>query len=117
MLAIASSVSAGFNAGPALTPTQHKAPTVRMETVSDLEALAKECNPIVGFWDPIGLANMGTSERAAFSESASIGWLRHAEIKHGRVAMAAFVGYIAQANGAVFPWNLQNDQPIFHHCL
>lgn len=64
-----------------------------------LEALADKLNPIVGYWDPLNIGD----------ESAeTIAWFRHAEIKHGRVAMAAFVGYIVQANGICFPWDLQN---------
>ena len=27
------------------------------ETKADLEALAKQCNPAVGFWDPLGCLN------------------------------------------------------------
>ena len=48
------------------------------ETKADLEALAKDLNPIVGFWDPLNLAD---AEFWGESNEATIGWLRHAEIK------------------------------------
>jgi hypothetical protein len=75
--------------------------------VADLESLAKELNPTVGFYDPLGLASSGMGEPGTLaSEEAIIGFLRAAEIKHGRVAMAAFVGFIVQSNGIHFPWDL-----------
>jgi hypothetical protein len=70
----------------------------------DMIALAKRLNPVVGFWDPLGIVSEDTSPE-------TIGWFRHAEIKHGRVAMAGFVGYCVHANGITFPWNIQTALP------
>mmetsp|Transcript_32935 Transcript_32935/g.54412 ORF Transcript_32935/g.54412 Transcript_32935/m.54412 type:complete len:248 (-) Transcript_32935:289-1032(-) len=72
-----------------------------METQEDLKVLAGKLNPVVGFYDPLRLAE---AEFWDNTNEETIGWLRHAEIKHGRVAMAAFVGYCVQANGLKFPW-------------
>jgi len=109
-LSLSCSVTAFAPVAPARAPTTAAA-NVRMETASDLEELAVKLNPKVGFWDPIGLskANLWYND----SEEATVGWLRHSEIKHGRIAMFAFVGYIAQANGAYWPWLLSLDGTKF----
>jgi hypothetical protein len=52
-------------------------------------------------WDPLGLAD---ADFWSEGNDATWGFLRHAEIKHGRVAMFAFCGYCAQANGIHFPY-------------
>jgi len=49
-------------------------------------------------WDPLGLAEMGSDE--------TIAWFRHSEIKHGRVAMAAFVGWWCVSAGITLPGQL-----------
>jgi len=67
---------------------------------ADMVALANKLNPVVGFYDPLNIVTEDTSPE-------TIGWFRHAEIKHGRVAMAGFIGYCVHANGLYFPWDIQ----------
>jgi hypothetical protein len=49
-------------------------------------------------WDPLGLAELGSD--------ATLSWFRHSEVKHGRIAMAAFVGWWAVGAGLRFPGEL-----------
>jgi len=88
---------------PTALPVRHAHTTpanVRMETIADLEVLADKLNPRVGFYDPLGLSS---ANFWGAGEEATVGFLRQAEIKHGRVAMAAFLGYCVQANGFHLP--------------
>ena len=74
LLSLAASASAFAPA-----TTNSRASVAVQETRADLEILAKELNPNIGFYDPLNLADAafwgGTNEE-------SIGFLRHAEIKY-----------------------------------
>ena len=71
------------------------------ESLSDLKALQQSLpGPPNDYFDPLNLATM-TFDWGPQGEEATIGWLRHSEIKHGRIAMAAFLGFIAQCTPLV----------------
>lgn len=70
-----------------------------------LKDIATASNPTINFYDPLSLADGNFWDQG---NEATIGFLRHAEIKHSRVAMAAFVGYIVQSNWH-WPWAMSLD--------
>jgi hypothetical protein len=75
-------------------------PEVPSYTCISKEAILASPNTIeIGsIWDPLGLAEIGSEETLA--------WYRHSEVKHGRVAMAAFVGWWAVGAGLRLPGDL-----------
>ena len=66
-----------FN-GASVTQRVATKAAMSMETSEDLAVLAKKCNPIVGYFDPLGL-----SEQSFWNTTpeATIGFLRESEIK------------------------------------
>lgn len=97
----------------AFAPSHRSAPpttTALSETKADLQTLAKKLNPVVPFFDPLGLADQSFWNT---SPEETINFLRESEVKHGRIAMFAFVGYIVHANGITFPWALSLDGTPF----
>lgn len=99
-LAIAS-ILAGSAAAFTTAPSKVASTTSLHETVDDLSDLAKKLNPIVPRFDPLGLS---TGNFWGTTQEETIGFIRESEVKHGRIAMFAFVGYIVHANGIRWPW-------------
>merc|ERR1712164_38443 len=97
------SISSIFFVNPETATTQSARPLTPCDaSKQEMEALA-EANPdflgkSIGFWDPLGCLDLDFWN---IGNEATIGYLRHAEIKHGRVAMAGFLGYLAQSTPLV----------------
>jgi hypothetical protein len=97
----------------ALNPGSHAKSAranVRMDALSDLKAQAQALNPAVGYFDPLKLSEGEFWEQ---SNEATIAFLRHSEIKHGRIAMAGFVGFCIHENGIRWPWPLSTSLPDY----
>jgi len=96
-----SALSLLTSASAFVVPKQASTSNVVMhESKADLVSIAEKANPIVKFYDPMNLAE---ADFWGQGNEATIGFLRQSEIKHGRIAMAAFVGYVVQSNFH-FPW-------------
>jgi len=80
----------------AVLPMQHAAvrpAAVSMGYIDTMDGVGEETGGEI--WDPLGIADTVSDE--------ALMWFRHAELKHGRAAMLATIGYIVGAAGITFP--------------
>merc|ERR1719181_1877019 len=79
---------------PMMAPrTVARATAPNMAFIDNLEGTGEETGGQI--WDPLDIAGSVSDE--------ALMWFRHAELKHGRVAMLATVGYLTGAAGITFP--------------
>merc|ERR1719246_108517 len=71
----------------AFAPVQQKATSTSLASFEDELGV----QPPLGFYDPLGMLDGASQER--FDQ------LRYTEIKHGRVSMLAFLGFVTQYAG------------------
>jgi len=90
--------------------THSRATKAHMSALDELIELAESTPGPVQYWDPLKLSEQ---DFWGVGNDATIGFLRHAEIKHGRVAMAGFVGYCIHENGIRWPFPLTTTLPDY----
>jgi len=108
LAALVAGTTAAFT--PSNVNNVHTSSVALSESMQDLENVAKKLNPVIGYYDPLKLAEANLWDT---TQEETIGFIREAEIKHGRIAMFAFVGYIVHANGITWPWPMQLDGTPF----
>merc|ERR1712187_358079 len=90
--------------------THSRVKKAHMSALDELIELAESTPGPVQYWDPLKLSEQ---DFWGVGNDATIGFLRHAEIKHGRVAMAGFVGYCIHENGIRWPFPLTTTLPDY----
>jgi hypothetical protein len=101
LLALAVSSASAF------APTTQQSSKTSSAVSATREEILKSPNTVeVGgkIFDPLGLSQLGGDE--------TISWFRHSEIKHGRIAMAAFVGWCVTGAGLRLPGELAPGLPF-----
>merc|ERR1719171_2079704 len=82
-------------------PAMPRVQAPAMSAADGMEGAAQETGNVV--WAPLGLADLGSP--------ATLAWFRHAELKHGRVAMAAFTGWLVATGNQLA---IKNGHEGFH---
>jgi hypothetical protein len=103
-----SSVARFAEAGEDLPPTNMAGtPTAPVTgSMADLEDFATKQGIPNFIFDPLELAQQDFFDEG---NDATVAFIRQAELKHGRVAMAGFVGFLIHSQGITWPFPMTMD--------
>jgi len=97
-LMLSSSMASAFASAPMAAPRAAMRAEAKMAFIDTLEGTGEETGGEI--WDPLDIAGSVGDE--------ALMWFRAAELKHGRCAMLATVGYLTGAAGITFPGDIAN---------